>query len=64
MVLVANNIKVSHEDKSQSNLLSEEHTRLFETFWLKHRNEELRARDHILRSFCPQLCGMYKVSPF
>ena len=60
MVLVANHLKVSNEDKV-SCLFSEEQTRVFEAYWQTHREQPLRARDHILRSFCPQLCGLYKV---
>jgi len=60
MVLVANHVKVSNEDKSSCHL-SEEAARQYEAFWRLHRHQPLRARDHIIRSFCPQLCGLYKV---
>jgi len=60
MVLMANHVKVSNEDKS-SFLLSEELTKQFESFWQTNQHQPLRARDHIVRSFCPQLCGLYKV---
>ena len=36
-------------------------TKPLRSFWQRHSLQPLRARDHIVRSFCPQICGMYKV---
>ena len=60
MVLTANNIKVCNEEKAKMNL-SEEMSKQFESFWSSQSNRPLFARDHIIRSFCPMICGLYKV---
>ncbi|EKX47552.1 minichromosome maintenance protein 9 [Guillardia theta CCMP2712] len=60
MVLTANNIKVCNEEKARMNF-SEEMSKQFESFWSSQSNRPLFARDHIIRSFCPMICGLYKV---
>ena len=34
---------------------------VFEEFWAKYKNERIKGRDLILKSFCPQVHGMYLV---
>lgn len=55
----ANDVAVNNDQRSAS-LLSEDERREFQRFWREHREaDELRARDRVLASFCPQMYGLY-----
>ena len=56
----ANNVLVSNDHRS-SGLLCDEQREEFKSFWDRHRADELRGRDRILASFCPQMYGLYAV---
>lgn len=53
LVLKANNVDVCNDQKS---IISNKEVRdSFTNYWQKYNNQELHGRNHILRSFCPQV---------
>ena len=60
MVLKANHVRLKNEDKAAL-VLTEDLSIKFQAFWAEHAHHPLRARDHIVRSFCPGLSGLCKV---
>eukprot|EP01064_Diplonema_japonicum_P003087 TRINITY_DN1203_c1_g1_i1.p1 TRINITY_DN1203_c1_g1~~TRINITY_DN1203_c1_g1_i1.p1 ORF type:complete len:953 (+),score=267.58 TRINITY_DN1203_c1_g1_i1:61-2919(+) len=60
LVLHANYIRVTNENKSDTNVAVEEEE-MFEEFWEQHADDRIAARDIILGNICPQIYGMHRV---
>ncbi|GLV31794.1 Minichromosome maintenance 2 [Carabus blaptoides fortunei] len=60
LVLRANHVQVNNDQRSIM-LVTPEIKAQFRNFWDEHKEKPLVGRDTILRSFCPQLYGVYLV---
>eukprot|EP01135_Chromosphaera_perkinsii_P003156 Nk52_evm45s236 gene=Nk52_evmTU45s236 len=60
LVLEANYIEVFNEQKSCLKVSEEDKVKM-KLFWERHRDNPITGRNIILKSFCPQIFGMYIV---
>ncbi|KAJ8937350.1 hypothetical protein NQ314_011895, partial [Rhamnusium bicolor] len=60
IVLKANNVQVDNNSHSVA-ASTPEIKKMFSTFWEKYSGDPLAGRDLILKSFCPQIYGLYLV---
>lgn len=58
--LMANNISVAAAKKATIEV-SPESKKMFESFWLEHKEQRLAGRSKLLACFCPQIRGMLAV---
>ncbi|KAI8873047.1 MCM-domain-containing protein [Ramicandelaber brevisporus] len=61
LTLVANSVRVHSEAIMSRNSSPEESANRFREFWQRHSLRPFDARNLIIRSFCPQIFGMYVV---
>jgi DNA helicase MCM9 len=60
VVIQANDVLVNNEDRS-SIVITPDIKDKFNSFWSSYDINPLEGRNFIIRSFCPQICGMYIV---
>lgn len=58
LAISANFIQVLNDQKSHRRL-TDEQTEEFRGFWQNYSDNELKGRNEILASFCPQVYGLY-----
>ena len=60
MAIEANHLEVLNIQQRCQRLTIEEKKYILD-FWDEHKSSELEGRNHILRSFCPQVYGLYQI---
>ena len=60
MAIEANHLQVLNIQQGCQRLTIEQKM-YFDDFWDEHKSSELEGRNQIVRSFCPQVYGLYQI---